>query len=1192
MTEVVKKEEGSGPSLAATEPDSTTTTTSTPSLTVENFREAALNVLSQELKKWNGPAQYLREKYASEEAQKVFQEKLDDYFPPRPELTYHSSLTLPEDLSVRFHLKLSDLGFSAQSSTKAAPLLVTSLLLLDEFVTHSVLTAEDPVQLCQGPTQPDAEARFWSRFVKGSARSCTLLFLASEIMGHGWNLQVLNPELLRSMTAITARRGLMTTDLQSVALENARLSVRGAIRRAPCMLTWLGILGLLQHQGLSAEAVVKAWNSNTTGAGALVGSKRTAVLAVLKWSDECQQLLLTHLSTFSDNTAFLEDSFANPRLKLGYKPRAGAKVWNDRLTVTAAGQLLMLRNLHEKHQKRLPGCQRKLPKETLEEALNMAQLLLSLAQEVTAQTPIASEVLEKEVYQHWVNGDPGLDMELQGSLAEKSANFRPSDISVFKALIQRHVSDAEKRQQALGLTGPSIQAAELDRQSYDLACSQIQHDLNVFKVWLTRSRDREAAVYFQELAHAQSRKKQAGEIARSLMDRGSAAWRIEFHTLATATECHAQVQSMKNQLVRMENLSGPEAVFTVVFLNWAAPSTYTAAQQACQTEVAGCCINGDGNCFGAVLTPVYFHRKGVLFKLEEACNKYLAGANLNTDQRFALCFSGKTDEREKRTLVQPGRFMLSMDDETHKKAMTNFRNVPLMRKPITEEATLLPTRDLVVIEDLSPDSLPNTTDLQTSINPPEKHQQLGVDAARKYLRGITQNLAGNGRFAVFVVDLSCHTTEMCKAVQLEAPQAHVPMYYMGFAADSNKLDWAQQHVETWLSEEFLNQGVPLPSSTVLPPKALPSDQCEAAPPQPQLSVLAWCNRVKFEGLPSLKTPDSLLVKYWDDQRFGSEFQNFLRTAREELPLDLKEEKAGPAGSGVGQKRKSSVAGPANPPMSHADAKPKRARAGEAEAEGQGGGPSDQLAKPIGLDQLPSALHWEAVTVTNKHIAVVVAVNQRIFLVNRSSETQALPTGTVIAGWFKGKFWQHRDGGDGAGDGKRRKSTDSAGSANDPSDADVLFQLDNADSLVSSEGKLVSVGSLLTEKRKAAPDAKIAYHELTEAPKPGQPAFFQLSLKFHIYFRAENVPTKTAENDETPKISQGHLAGCLKATDWETSATSVFWAVKWSPSAGKGLTPVRPMVLLKVPVQLPPQSALELTASAAGADEGTLAGAAN
>ena len=45
--------------------------------------------------------------------------------------------------------------------------------------------------------------------------------------------------------------------------------------------------------------------------------------------------------------------------------------------------------------------------------------------------------------------------------------------------------------------------------------------LLVYRIWLTRSRDREAAVYFQKLAHAQARKKHSKDIAASMMDRGA-----------------------------------------------------------------------------------------------------------------------------------------------------------------------------------------------------------------------------------------------------------------------------------------------------------------------------------------------------------------------------------------------------------------------------------------------------------------------------------------------------------------------------------------------------------------------------------------------------------------------------------------------------------------------------------------------
>ena len=43
-----------------------------------------------------------------------------------------------------------------------------------------------------------------------------------------------------------------------------------------------------------------------------------------------------------------------------------------------------------------------------------------------------------------------------------------------------------------------------------------------------------------------------------------------------------------------------------------------------------------------------------------------------------------------------------------------------------------------------------------------------------------------------------------------------------------------------------------------PPQSIPAERMEAAPPA-QVE-LAWCNKLKFEGLPSIQTPDSFLLK--------------------------------------------------------------------------------------------------------------------------------------------------------------------------------------------------------------------------------------------------------------------------------------------------------------------------------------------
>ena len=142
---------------------------------------------------------------------------------------------------------------------------------------------------------------------------------------------------------------------------------------------------------------------------------------------------------------------------------------------------------------------------------------------------------------------------------------------------------------------------------------------------------------------------------------------------------------------------------------------------------------------------------------------------------------------------------------------------------------------------------------------------------------------------------------------------------------------------------------------------------------------------------------------------------------------------------------------------------------------------------------------------------------------------------------------------------------------------MLFHSEDADSHVTHEGKLSKLLDVVAAQRHKQPDARVAYHTLKDSPQPGRPSWFALDLKFQVYFRAENVPSKAAEgNETTPKVALGHLAGCLKPSAWETAGSSVVCAVKWNPSAEKGLTPLRPQVLTKVTIQLPPQQAVELT----------------
>ena len=236
-----------------------------------------------------------------------------------------------------------------------------------------------------------------------------------------------------------------------------------------------------------------------------------------------------------------------------------------------------------------------------------------------------------------------------------------------------------------------------------------------------------------------------------------------------------------------------------------------------------------------------------------------------------------------------------MDEKDSTALALKWRSAPLLKKPLVEEAALTQTRDLIQIEDVSPSALPATTYLETHINPPEKHQQIGVDASRKVLRGFLQGLEPptGARCAVVIVDLSLHTCDFLKAASMDHMLSNTGMatYYLGFGAGEDKLEWAGQHFEEFLSTGFLDGSLNILKSVSLPPAELPQEMVESSPPQPQLNVLTWNNKVKYNMVPTVKTPAALLSQYHDHPRFATEFRSLLEQCKAEYPLDMVEEKA-------------------------------------------------------------------------------------------------------------------------------------------------------------------------------------------------------------------------------------------------------------------------------------------------------------
>ncbi len=108
-----------------------------------------------------------------------------------------------------------------------------------------------------------------------------------------------------SLADVTCRRGLAAMDRGSIALENARISARGSIRKQQC--------------SLSPASVLKTWNATAAQQEQVTGNKRMCCLALLERAPpEGIRLLLSHVSDFgADQACFPEDAFANHKLLPG-----------------------------------------------------------------------------------------------------------------------------------------------------------------------------------------------------------------------------------------------------------------------------------------------------------------------------------------------------------------------------------------------------------------------------------------------------------------------------------------------------------------------------------------------------------------------------------------------------------------------------------------------------------------------------------------------------------------------------------------------------------------------------------------------------------------------------------------------------------------------------------------------------------
>ena len=599
-----------------------------------------------------------------------------------------------------------------------------------------------------------------------------------------------------------------------------------------CCLTWLGKMMILRNNGLSPSAVLKEWNSTCSRNAQLVGNKASALLNLLDLDEPCIDILLRHVSEFgSAGSAFSETIWSVKKIMPNGCPKGFSREWNQRLTMSSEGFLLLLKYCDERHRAKLEGARSKIANQDMEEYAMMAQLLVSLIHEMEKQLPVSAAILQTELYDLFIHGDINLETQLQGALAEKRTSLAPGDLPALKAIMARHLAGQAQKLEALGKATSTISAGQLERQEWDMALASMQHDLDLFKVWLARSHDREAAMYHQGLQWRLSRVNKAKEMAESLMSSTSESGIYHLAVCENASEVSKQVGQIQKKICRLEQISN-ENLLTVVLVNWSAPNLFSAHMQRTQAMVmGGLCGNSNGTTLGLCIQPTFSFNKGQLHTLEQACSKLLVQANLNLDHSIVLPFLGRNDDREKRSLVMIAKVCMSLDEDIYKAANEKWRSATVFRKPLLDEAELLLTKDILSIEDMSETALPTSTSDSHHPTQAEKAQQCGIPAARSLLRGfLARETTGGVRSATLFVDMTTHTMDFARALILEKGSQAV--FYAGFTRDHGELEWSRSLLRDFLSQGMLDGSIKLPPGSTLPPAELPAEMVTSSPPLP------------------------------------------------------------------------------------------------------------------------------------------------------------------------------------------------------------------------------------------------------------------------------------------------------------------------------------------------------------------------
>lgn len=535
-------------------------------------------------------------------------------------------------------------------------------------------------------------------------------------------------------------------------------------------------------------------------------------------------VILDHVSELGwENSTWTDDNLSSKKLYPKFQFPARSKKWYARMKTSETSMALAVEFLQTRFLAKQKHFRQKPDVNQVEETSLKAAVAVNLLEEFLNMVPVDPVKAQKEWLEAWSSGDSKIDIELDGLILEKSDSLDLRQIPTFKRLSDEHCFTKP-------MAKTQHQEASLQWDEYNLLVKQIEYDEQVFKTYEKKIAAVQASRDHASFKWKVDRRNQCLEAAELFME---SCCRI-LSWDKKAEKNIAEAMNFKRQVIMAKlGLDHVGQIPQVVFLNSTAPCLHSSTTQTNAVELLTWALADNMQSVAMVLQPVFTYQKGRLVLEERSLLDALCRGNHNVDWTFAALFNEKCDSRDLRPMCYNGRFVYPSPLDLAKNC---FWTCDLRRLQRTSEIPQLAAKDMKEIENLDPDSVPDTTDHSNRVKGASKYSQLGTPACKELwdsvLRGSTHDEVGP---AVLLLDLHVGVGDMLQAFcSLRSSRPNT--FYLGFCEDANETMYVEQLMKENLADMYA-QGHPLPTGEKLA-ENVPSDLLESLPGVPRMNVLA------------------------------------------------------------------------------------------------------------------------------------------------------------------------------------------------------------------------------------------------------------------------------------------------------------------------------------------------------------------